>query len=143
VTPFYDDEQVTLYCADCRAVDVEPESTAAVVTSPPYNVGLGYDEAGDALDWPAYWSLAADVADLLAVALVPGGRAWVNTAVAVPGEPECGWFGEVADHARLPVGYGVGASGVRSGGPGGVVLGPGGGHGVGVVGVACGTEPAR
>ncbi len=32
---------------------------AAVVTSPPYNVGLGYDDdpTGDALGWEAYGDL--------------------------------------------------------------------------------------
>lgn len=38
-TPYYDDGQVTLYCADCR--DVLPHLSAdLVVTSPPYNMGL-------------------------------------------------------------------------------------------------------
>jgi site-specific DNA-methyltransferase (adenine-specific) len=88
VIPFYDDDQVTLYCADFRAFDVEAESAAAVVTSPPYNVGLAYDAGNDALDWTAYWDMAGDVADLMAVALASGGRSWVNTAVAVPGQPD-------------------------------------------------------
>jgi DNA modification methylase len=89
VTPFYGDGQVTLYCADFQAVEVETESVAAVVTSPPYNVGLDYDDDdGDTLDWPAYWVQAADAADVMAAALVEHGRAWVNTAVAVPDERE-------------------------------------------------------
>ncbi len=43
MTLFYDDGQVTLYCADFRAVRLAAGSVAAVVTSPPYNVGLDYD----------------------------------------------------------------------------------------------------
>jgi DNA modification methylase len=86
--PFYDDGQVTLYCADLRAVDLPPGSVAAVVTSPPYNVGVDYDMAPDALDWLAYGQLAADAAALMARALIDGGRAWVNTAVSVPAEPD-------------------------------------------------------
>jgi DNA modification methylase len=82
--PFYDDGQVTLFCADLRAVDLPAASAAAVVTSPPYNVGLDYDTTPDRLGWPEYWSLAADAAGLMGRALVAGGRAWVNTAVAVP-----------------------------------------------------------
>ena len=42
MVPFYDDGQVTLYCADLREVDLRGVA-AAVVTSPPYNVGLDYD----------------------------------------------------------------------------------------------------
>jgi site-specific DNA-methyltransferase (adenine-specific) len=92
VAPFYDDGQVTLFCADFRAVDVAAGSVAAVVTSPPYNVGLDYDghERGDSLAWPEYWSLAADAAGVMARALVEGGRVWVNTAVSVPADPDPG-----------------------------------------------------
>jgi DNA modification methylase len=82
--PFYDDGQVRLFCGDMRAVEVPAGSMAAVVTSPPYNVGVGYEATGDALAWPEYWALAADAAALMAGVLVGGGRAWVNTAVSVP-----------------------------------------------------------
>jgi DNA modification methylase len=85
---FYDDGEVTLYCADLRAVDLPPGSVAAVVTSPPYNVGVDYDTAPDALDWLAYGQLAVDAVGLMARALVKGGRAWVNTAVSVPAVPQ-------------------------------------------------------
>jgi hypothetical protein len=88
VTPFYDDGTVTLWCTDLRDVPSSElaESAACVVTSPPYNVGLAYDsdEGGDALAWDAYWRLADAAAVVMARALVPGGRAWVNTAVSVP-----------------------------------------------------------
>ena len=43
MVPFYDDGQVTLYCADLREVDLRGVA-AAVVTSPPYNVGLAVSE---------------------------------------------------------------------------------------------------
>jgi site-specific DNA-methyltransferase (adenine-specific) len=84
MTPFYDDGQVTLYCADVRDVEDLADVAAAVVTSPPYNVGLDYDAGTDTLPWPDYWSLAYRAAEVMADALVPGGRAWVNTAVSVP-----------------------------------------------------------
>jgi len=87
---FYDDGQVTLYCADFREVDVAPRSMAAAVTSPPYNVGLDYGPDWDSLPWPEYWSLAADATQALARALMTGGRAWVNTAVSVPFGPPIG-----------------------------------------------------
>jgi site-specific DNA-methyltransferase (adenine-specific) len=57
-----------------------------VVTSPPYNVGLDYHDSDDTLPWPAYRSLAGEASAAMARALVPGGRAWVNTAVAVPAD---------------------------------------------------------
>jgi site-specific DNA-methyltransferase (adenine-specific) len=88
VTPYYAEDGITLFCADVRDVDL-CEIAAAVVTSPPYNVGIGYggDDEADALAWPDYRALAGDVAGLMARALVPGGRAWVNTAVSVPEVP--------------------------------------------------------
>jgi site-specific DNA-methyltransferase (adenine-specific) len=93
-TPFYDDGTVTIWCVDLRDVPVSElaEAAACVVTSPPYNVGLAYDgdDGGDALAWDAYWRLADAAADLMGRALVPGGRAWVNTAVSVPEAPAAG-----------------------------------------------------
>lgn len=87
--PFYDDGQVTLYCADVRSVDLAGVA-ACVVTSPPYNVGLDYDGRTDWLPWDEYRALADDTAGLIARALVPSGRAWVNTAVSVPESPQGG-----------------------------------------------------
>jgi site-specific DNA-methyltransferase (adenine-specific) len=87
VTPFYDEDGITLYCADARDVEL-CELAAAVVASPPYNVGVSYDgdDQGDALAWDDYRALAAEAAGLMARALVSGGRAWVNTAVSVPAD---------------------------------------------------------
>jgi DNA modification methylase len=84
VVPYYDDGQVILYCTDFRAVEVPAGSVAAVVTSPPYNVGLDYHDGDDALDWPTYWARAAHAAETIAGSVVDGGRVWVNTAVSVP-----------------------------------------------------------
>lgn len=96
VVPYYDDGQVTLYRADVRDARrlYRPDldgfgldgAAACVVTSPPYNVGVAYedDASGDSLDWDAYERLAHDAGTVISDALVPGGRAWVNTAVAVP-----------------------------------------------------------
>jgi site-specific DNA-methyltransferase (adenine-specific) len=91
MNPFYDDGEVTIWCADFRTVPLSEltECAACAVTSPPYNVGLAYDsdQAGDALAWDAYWRLADAAAAVIARALVPGGRAWVNTAMSVPETP--------------------------------------------------------
>jgi DNA modification methylase len=70
--PFYDDGQVSLYCADLQAVDLPGRSVAAVVTSPPYNVGVAYDTTPDALDWVAYRGLAYTTAELISRVLVEG-----------------------------------------------------------------------
>jgi site-specific DNA-methyltransferase (adenine-specific) len=91
---FYDDGQVVIVCADVRTVALDAASVAAVVTSPPYNVGLGYDDGNDAVPWSEYWRLAGDAAGVMARALVPGGRAWVNTAVAVPEQSDSGVAGK-------------------------------------------------
>ena len=84
--PYYDDGQVAIYCADVREVALS-EVAACVVTSPPYNVGLDYDGHGDWLSWPEYRELAWAACEVMAGALVPTGRAWVNTAVSVPETP--------------------------------------------------------
>jgi site-specific DNA-methyltransferase (adenine-specific) len=81
---FYDDGQVIIHCADLHDTALASGSVVAVVTSPPYNVGVDYDRGRDDLPWSDYWRLAADAARQMAGALVPGGRAWVNTAVSVP-----------------------------------------------------------
>lgn len=97
MTPFYEDDRVTIFCADISEVEDElPElvdTAACVVTSPPYNVGLDYgtgDAGVDALPWDAYWRMADEAARVMAMVLMPGGRAWVNTAVAVPDAPVTG-----------------------------------------------------
>jgi hypothetical protein len=51
MAPYLDDGQVTLFCADVRDVDLR-DVAGAVVTSPPYNVGLAYDAGSDQLGWP-------------------------------------------------------------------------------------------
>jgi DNA modification methylase len=89
--PFYDDGTVTLYCGEVEdlALDDLGGCAAALVTSPPYNVGLDYDDdpAGDALGWDDYRDLTTAAVDVTRRALAPGGRAWVNTAVSVPFTP--------------------------------------------------------
>ena len=88
MTPFYDDGTVTIWCADLRELPLSElgGSVACVDTSPPSNLGIAYDadNAGDRLPWDTYWRLADTAAHLMARALLPGGRAWVNTAVSVP-----------------------------------------------------------
>jgi site-specific DNA-methyltransferase (adenine-specific) len=95
VTPFYEDDHVTLFCADVRDVEAsELVGVACVATSPPYNVGLDYDGRPDVLPWAEYWRLAEHTCRLIAGAMVSGGRVWVNTAVAVPEAIETGHTGK-------------------------------------------------
>ena len=144
VVPLYNDGQVTLYCADFHAVEVESQSVAAVVTSPPYNVGLDYHEGDDSLDWPAYWGLVCDASDLMADALTESGRVWINTAVAVPEDPER-VGGSVKTRVMLAYRWAMapGAGRDRPGRPDRVVLDPGRGHGVGFVVLTFGAQSAR
>lgn len=45
--PYYDDGQVTVYNADCLTVLPHLNKAAAVLTDPPYNVGLDYGDIDD------------------------------------------------------------------------------------------------
>ena len=58
-----------------------------MVTSPPYNVGLSYDQHDDAIDWGDYYDLAVGTCEALELALIKGGRVWLNVTPVVPVEP--------------------------------------------------------
>jgi hypothetical protein len=87
VTPYYDDGTCVIYHGDCREVmSMSGIEVHATVTSPPYNVALGYDEHDDVMPWDEYEDLAGDVA--YAVARVqPHGRTWINVTPIVPAQP--------------------------------------------------------
>jgi len=97
LVPYFDDGTVTLYRTDTADAPMlyRPDldgfglrgTAAAVVTSPPYNVGVDYDGGPDSQPWPDYWALAATAAELIATVLIPSGRVWLNTAVSVPETP--------------------------------------------------------
>ncbi len=73
---------VNLFCADARGLArfVPAESAHLVVTSPPYNVGVGYASYEDRLPEAAYRSLLADVFAACWRVMVDGAR----IAVVVP-----------------------------------------------------------
>jgi DNA modification methylase len=75
---------------NARALDLPSESVDAVVTSPPYNLGIEYDGVSDRLPWEEYRALARDSCAEMARVLVPGGRAWVNIMRTEPEEPTLG-----------------------------------------------------
>ena len=85
---YYSDDLVELWHGDVRdgfPPSVERDSVSCAVTSPPYNVGLRYDEHDDAMDWAAYYDLGRGVCSDLLTAMHRGGRAWINVApVVVP-----------------------------------------------------------
>lgn len=83
---YWADDQVAILHGDCRDAGDLPD-VAAVVTSPPYNVGLHYDAHDDAMPWPAYEEMAEGACKAISEALVEGGRAWVNVVPVVPEDP--------------------------------------------------------
>lgn len=75
--PYYDEDGITIYHADCR--EVLPTLTGdAVITDPPYGVdlayGQGYDDTRD--QYPAFVAWIAEVCQIAAplVAITPGIR---------------------------------------------------------------------
>lgn len=85
----YSDEAVSVHLGDARQLPVENASASLVVSSPPYNVGIGYEEGvSDQLDWIDYSQLALDVAHEAFRILQPGGRVFWNVVASVPEAPK-------------------------------------------------------
>src|SRR5687768_12717529 len=85
-SPYFDDGVVRIYNADVRSM-VDVGMVAAAVTSPPYNVGLAYDQHHDVMPWDEYQALAKSACELMSLSLIDGGRAWVNVTPVVPSTP--------------------------------------------------------
>lgn len=102
--PYYDDGQVTIYCADAARLPLADESVASIVCSPPYNVGIGYDLHDDRLSPDAYWERVAGWATEMHRVAQPGARMFLNVApvVALDAEPADHHSG-YADKDRLPL----------------------------------------
>jgi site-specific DNA-methyltransferase (adenine-specific) len=84
VKPYYQDENLVIYHADCREFggSVGYPEAQCVVTSPPYNSGVAYDGYDDNLGIFAYIDLAEAACNLMATAIqLDWGRAWVNVGV--------------------------------------------------------------
>lgn len=73
---------------DARALPLEDESVACVVTSPPYNASIAYEGYDDSIDWDEYIALANDACQEMFRVLVSGGRAWINVVSSVPVVPK-------------------------------------------------------
>ena len=66
---------------------LKDETVAAVVMSPPYNVGVAYDEHDDTMAWPAYWCAMSTVVEELDRVMESSARAWTNVAPVVQQQP--------------------------------------------------------
>lgn len=75
---------VSITQGDARRLLLASESVAAVVTSPPYNLDMGYDGVSDLMPWDEYRALARESCAEMARVLVLGGRAWVNVMRTEP-----------------------------------------------------------
>lgn len=89
MTPYYSDNGIDLYHGDARdSWPGAPSAAHCVVFSPPYNVGLDYqDIASDAMPWNAYYYLARSVAYQSKRSLAESGRVWCNVVPSVPTVP--------------------------------------------------------
>lgn len=101
VDAFYSDDDITIYCSDARDILPTLTNVACVVSSPPYNAGIDYDEYADDWDWPTYWATGADLAAGLHACTIPGARVWWNTAVSVPLDPDPA----SSDRRRVPLAH--------------------------------------
>lgn len=67
--------------------ELEAESIATAIWSPPYNANIDYDGYEDFIPWPEYKEMASASCDALWDVMLPGGRAWCNIQATVPAEP--------------------------------------------------------
>ncbi len=81
---YYHADGITIYHGDCREVVIPADCADLLVTSPPYNVGIGYADHCDEMPWDDYRVLAKGASAACAVALREPARAFVNVVPVVP-----------------------------------------------------------
>ena len=56
--PYYQEKGITLYLGDCLEImpQLEDKSVDLILTSPPYNCGINYDNHNDNQDWVNYYN---------------------------------------------------------------------------------------
>jgi site-specific DNA-methyltransferase (adenine-specific) len=83
VRTYYSDASIVVLNGDCRELlDADLLDADCVVTSPPYNVGIGYDVHDDSLSAAAYAELVEAASALMLQSVVRRhGRAWVVPGV--------------------------------------------------------------
>lgn len=77
-------DDVTWHRGSAADLPLPDESIPCIVTSPPYNVGIGYPGYEDRLPWSLYWHRVRAWASEMTRVLEPGGRLWVVVAPTVP-----------------------------------------------------------
>ena len=105
MTPYYEQDGITIYHADCRDVlpTLEAGSIDLVLTDPPYGIGLeehgrnGYD-----------WSITGDDDQEVGQSVIDWCRKWPVIAFASPKKP---WSGEWRQHLVWDKGPAVGGGG--------------------------------
>jgi site-specific DNA-methyltransferase (adenine-specific) len=103
--PYYSDGAVTIYHGDVRDLWSVDGSAHCVVFSPPYNVGVEYDDHDDLMAWDAYVDLADCTAEVLRSWTAEGGRVWCNVMPNAPMAPTGGSFkGKYGDKGGHAVG---------------------------------------
>ena len=92
---------VTIRCGDARRLDafLAPASVHLAVTSPPYNVGVGYSEHNDTLPPAEYAGLLADAFQQRHTVMVVGARIAVVVPYGVGRNPWVPVAGPVTDAA--------------------------------------------
>lgn len=77
-----------IYCGDTLEIlrEIDSDTINLVVTSPPYNLGIDYDEYRDSVSWDEYYAWCRKwLAELLRV-IKPDGRVAINHYLTVSGE---------------------------------------------------------
>lgn len=81
IEPYYNEDGITIYNADCRDVLGQLEPIDLIVTSPPYNCRKSYAGFDDQMAWSDYYRFMGEVLDGCYSVLREGGTLAVN----VPG----------------------------------------------------------
>ena len=77
--PYYEDEVITIHCADSTRLTVlGDESVDLIITSPPYNLDISYNGYVDAMPYDSYLKWVRQWAKALLRVARPGGRACIN-----------------------------------------------------------------
>lgn len=92
MTPYYQDESVTIYHGDCREVlGSDASQSDLAIFDPPYNVGKGYASHDDKMTLLGYEELIVATLGLLDARTLTWFSGAVNIASALPRVPATGW----------------------------------------------------
>lgn len=75
LSPFYQDEDVVIFNNDCREILPHIQNIDLILTSPPYNVGMEYEQI---MEWKDYYSFTREWLSCSLNALKDGGILAVN-----------------------------------------------------------------